>query len=434
MARKEVELTAVAVQDAAARQGIQTAPWWVPRMFAIGLVYFSAQMGAALYNAYLPIFYGAFVASNVLIGIVIMIDNIAALALQPYFASLSDRVDTRLGRRMPFLLVGMPVAALFFVLIPRAQSFWPLLAATIMVNVAGSVFNSPGHALMPDITPQPLRSRANGILNLMGGLGALVAFFILSSLYRRSRTLPFDMASVLLVASLLLILLVVRERRLSLLYRQAGASTPVPGNTEVGRLLPAAQMVVRSRDRSILFLMLGALAWVAAVNGVQNMFTRYGVHYLRLDPSGATFLLGFFAVAFIAFAVPAGIIGDRIGRLRAIRLGAAVTLAVFVALSSIRDPLLYRALLVVGGLGWALIIINAYPFLLERVPPRQTGTYTGLWNAALGLAGLIAPPIYGLIVDTFGFAAFFIPGMGFMAAGLLSTLGITDGDKASNRR
>ncbi len=422
----------MATQHTAAQQGIPTAPWWVPRTFAIGLAYFSAQMGAALYNAYLPIFYGAFVASNVLIGFVMIIDNIASLTLQPYFAGLSDRVNTRLGRRTPFLLVGMPVAALFFALIPRAQSFWPLLGATIMVNVGGAVFNSPGYALMPDITPQPLRGRANGILNLMGGLGALVAFFVLSSFYRQSRTLPFDVTSVLLVVALVVILLTVRERRVSLLYREGG-SAPIPDTVEVGRLLPAARMVVQSPNRTIFFLMLGALAWVAAVNGVQNMFTRYGVQYLNLDPSGATFLLGFFAVAFIAFSVPAGIVGDRIGRLKTIRLGGAVTLAVFAAISYIRDPVLYRALLVAGGVGWALVITNAYPFLVDRIPPYQTGTFTGLWNAALGFAGLISPPIYGLVVDRFGFGAFFLPGVVFMTAGLVSTLGITDGNSRGSR-
>ena len=108
--------------------------------------------------------------------------------------------------------------------------------------------------------------------------------------------------------------------------------------------------------------------------------------------------------------------------------GGAVTLAVFASVSYIGEPVLYRALLIVGGLGWALVITNAYPFLVDRVPPRQTGTFTGLWNAALALAGLISPPVYGLVVDTFGFGAFFIPGVVFMAAGLVSTLGIIEGD------
>ena len=358
-----------------------------------------------------------------------VVDNIATLTVQPYFASLSDRVDTRLGRRTPFMLIGMPIAALFFVLIPRAQAFWPLFLATVMVNVGGAIFSSPSYALMPDITPQPLRSRANGIINVMSGLGAFIAFFVLSSLYRQSRVLPFDVAAVLMIVALVVILLAVRERRLSILYR--GNLTPGSDDVAVGRILPAARMVVQNRDRTILFLMLGALASVAAVNGVQNMFTRYGMQHLGLDPSGATFLLGFFAAAFIAFSIPGGFIGDRIGRLKAIRLGAAGTLGALVAISFIRDQALYRIILIAAGLCWALAITNAYPFLVDRVPANQAGTYTGLWNATLGLAGLISPPIYGLVVDTFGFGAFFIPGIVFMAAGLACTLVIPGGAKES---
>lgn len=175
--------------------------------------------------------------------------------------------------------------------------------------------------------------------------------------------------------------------------------------------------------------MLSALAWVAAVNGIQNMFTRYGTQHLGLDPSGATYLLGFYAVAFIAFSIPGGLIGDRIGRLTALRLGAAGTLVALVAVSFIRDQGLYRVILIAGGLFWALAIANAYPFLIDRVPPNQAGTYTGLWNATLGFAGLISPPIYGLVVDSFGFGAFFVPGIVFMAAGLVCTLGITEGSR-----
>ncbi|MGH2361492.1 MAG: MFS transporter [bacterium] len=406
-----------------------SAPWWVPRTFALGLAALGAQMLAALYNAYLPIFYGAFVASNVVIGLIMVVDNIATLTVQPYFASLSDRVDTRLGRRMPFLLIGMPIAALAFLLIPRGQSFLPLFLATVMVNIGGAIFSSPSYALMPDITPQPLRSRANGIINVMGGLGAFIAFFYLSKLYRQSRTLPFDVAALLMVAALVIILLVIRERRLSVLYRDASTHASASDAVQVGRILPAARMVVQNRDRTILFLMLGALAWVAAVNGIQNMFTRYGMQHLGLDPSGATFLLGFFAAAFIVFSIPGGFIGDRIGRLKAIRLGAAGTLGALVAVSVIREPALFRIILIAAGLCWALAITNAYPFLVDRVPANQAGTYTGLWTATIGLAGLISPPIYGLVVDTFGFGAFFVPGIVFMAAGLVCTLGITEGSR-----
>src|SRR3989475_6070846 len=391
---------------------------WILRTSAIGLVSLGGQMSAALYNAYLPIFYGAFIASNTLIGLVMIIDNIASLTIQPYFAGLSDRVDSKLGRRIPFRLACSHIAALFSALIPRASSLALLFAATILVNTAGAAFNSPGYALMPDITPRPLRSRANGILNMMGGLGAVIAFLVLSPLIRRSRTLPFDVASGILLGALVVILLVIRERRLSQLYLADQA--PASG-VEVGRLLPAARMVVLSRDRTLLFLMLGALSWVAAVNGVQNMFTRYGVQHLGLDPAGATSILAFFAIAFIACSVPAGILGDRIGRLKTIRLGAAGTLVTFVAVSFIRDAALYRLSLIIGGAGWALVITNAYPFFVDRIPAAQTRTFTGLRDAALALAGAGPPALFGAVVDAVGVGGLFVPGGGFIAGGLAGT-------------
>jgi predicted MFS family arabinose efflux permease len=258
----------------------------------------------------------------------------------------------------------------------------------------------------------------------MGGLGALVAFFVLSSLYRRSRTLPFDLEALLLVSALLVVLLVVRERHLSQLYQPGHAYSAPPVDRASRGVLPAVRLILHNRDRSVLFLLLAVMAWIAAVTGAQAMFTRYGVQQLKMDPSGAAVLLGIFAGAFLAFALPAGAIGDRIGRLVSIRLGGAATLVVFVSIAAAHDLALIRPLLVIGGIGWALIIVNAYPLLVDRVQSPHTATYTGLWNAALGLAGLLSPLLYGFAVDRWGFGAFFTPGIIFAGAGLVSTLGI----------
>src|SRR2546422_9741046 len=124
----------------------QTPSGWILRTSAIGLVSLGGQMSAALYNAYLPIFYGAFITSNTLIGLVMIIDNIASLTIQPYFAGLSDRVDTKLGRRIPFLLVGIPVAALFSVLTPRPGSLPFLSPPPILGNTPGPPLHSRAYA------------------------------------------------------------------------------------------------------------------------------------------------------------------------------------------------------------------------------------------------------------------------------------------------
>ena len=181
------------------------AGWW--RVAVLGSGYLGTQVVWTLYNAYLPNFYGAYVASNALIGLVMTLDNIAALTVQPYFGALSDRVQTPLGRRMPFLLIGVPLTALGLVLLPRAQGLLPLLLATLLMNVGISIYSSPAVALMPDVTPPALRARANGIIMVMGGLGALLAIFVLSPSFDRSRVLPFDQAALLVLASLLAVVL-----------------------------------------------------------------------------------------------------------------------------------------------------------------------------------------------------------------------------------
>jgi len=352
------------------------------------------------------------------------IDNVAAITLQPYFASVSDRTDSRFGRRMPFLLIGMPITALFFVIIPRASSLFLILLATLAMNVGIAIFNSPTFALMPDITPSKERSKANGIINFMGGLGALLAFFVGSQLYKMRRTLPFDVTSVLLIAALVVVFLFIRERRYSMQYvgvaeHGHSAAGEEVGVGDIGRLLKAVRELVRSKDRSALYLLLGCLSWVAAVNGAQNMFTRYGVHYLGIKVEESSFILGFFALTFIVFAIPAGYLAGRIGRMTTIKLGISGTLLAFLLLQFVASSGCAPYFFLLAGLSWALIITNAYPTLMDLTPLEMSGTYTGLWNMTIAIAGLAAPPVYGWIVDLFGYGFFFTTGIGFLVLALV---------------
>ncbi|MBI4278638.1 MAG: MFS transporter [Armatimonadetes bacterium] len=410
-------------------------------IFALGLGYFAVQLIWSLYNAYLPLLYGRFVDSNAVIGLVMIIDNVASVTILPFFAALSDRTHTRLGRRMPFLLAGASLAAVLFALIPRAPGFVPLLGATLLMNVGVAVFSGPGMALMPDLTPPPLRGRVNGTLNFMGGLGALAAFFAVSPLHRRSPSLPFDVTAVVTVIALVVIVLTIREqhaplpapRRGLVCGRRATGGAEAGDAPEVGHILPAVRDLLRGRHRRVLFVLLVGLTSVAAVNGVQNMFTRYGVNYLRLDAPAATFLLGSFALAFIVFSVPAGYLGDRFDRLPVIRLGLAGTLAAFVMVATASDPGLSLGLFALGGLSWSLVVANSYPLLVNLTPPGQAGVYSGLWIGAVAMGGLIAPPVYGWVVDLLGFRAFFLPGVGFLALALLLSLGIPRSGDAEAR-
>ncbi|MDR7542928.1 MAG: MFS transporter [Armatimonadota bacterium] len=392
------------------------------RTLALGLGALATQLTWATYNVYLPLLYGRFVESNARIGLVMVLDDATAVLLGPWFATLSDRTATGWGRRIPFLAAGMPLAALCFSLIPRATGLGPLLAATALMNLALAAAAAPMMALMPDITPQPYRGRATGIINALAGCGAMLAFFALAPASRILPTLPFHGASLAMLAALAAIVLTIRERRDAVAGR-AEARCPRPGGSGWWRGVVAVGREVR-RHRALLLLAVLGFCAVAALNGVQNMFTRFGVHRLGLDAAGAAGLLGVFVLTFIAAAVPAGAVGDRFGRVRALRAGLAGTVGAFLLAHAAQAPGPLTAALLLGGLAWALFLTNAYPVLLELIPARRVGLYSGLWGATGALGGLVAPPLYGWVVDRWGFGVFFVPGVALTVLALACGLAL----------
>ena len=175
------------------------------RLFLIGLGFLVINIFWSVYNSYVPIFLRDIFKEHrypgFMVGALMTLDNIAAITLQPYFGALSDNTWNKYGRRMPYILFGLPIAAVAFILIPLARTVLPLMLLAITVgNIAMAVLRAPTVALMPDITPSHLRSKANGVINLMGGLGALIAYFALSTLYKKSPVYPFLVTSLLMFA------------------------------------------------------------------------------------------------------------------------------------------------------------------------------------------------------------------------------------------
>lgn len=184
------------------------------KIFLLGFGFFGISIIWALYNAYVPIFLKDFALSSFIIGIVMVIDNIFAIAMLPYIGALSDKTRTKWGRRMPYIMVGAPSAALFFALIPVVRRYHVLalmMGTIIFMNFFMALFRSPVIALMPDITPSRFRSQANGIINFMGGLGALFAYFGGKILYDVNYALPFYVGAALMLTANILVVLFIKE-------------------------------------------------------------------------------------------------------------------------------------------------------------------------------------------------------------------------------
>ena len=160
------------------------------------------QYNWPIYNNYVPIMLETYIKSGTFIGAIMTIDNVFAVVFQPLFGALSDRTNTRFGRRMPFLLVGVPLAAIFCSLIPWSNSLFTLMLFIIIMNFSMSIYRAPTVALMPDVTPSPLRSKANGVINFMGGFAAVIAYGLGGLLYKVNTGYPFYMASIVMMLAL----------------------------------------------------------------------------------------------------------------------------------------------------------------------------------------------------------------------------------------
>ena len=431
------------------------------RIFILGFGFFGISIIWALYNAYIPIFLqDTFHMSKTVTGFIMTIDNLFAVLLLPFLGALSDMTRTRLGRRKPYILLGAPSAALMFALIPIAREHGSLalfMGTIIFMNFFMALFRSPVIAFMPDITPSEKRSQANGIINFMGGLGALLAYFGGKVLYDMNYAYPFYFgAAIMLLANLLVVLFVpepeefrVSGRKVSL--RKLLAET---SHKSFGELKENLKDVFVSHERSLLAILLAIFFWFVAFNSLETFFTSYVKYHLygipvgapeteltrRIESTGA-FMLGVFSLSFMLFAIPAGFIGARLGRRRTITLGLMVIVAImlgafFVGQSSkpsspsLSDPVImtFMGLFFLGGIGWAMVNVNSLPMVVDMTTEEKLGGYTGLYYFFSQAANLLAPPLAGAFLDVIGYKTLLPFAMAFFVLALITVQFVRRGD------
>lgn len=384
--------------------------------FLLGFGFFCISIVWPLYNAFVPVFLSKYISSAMLIGFVMTFDNIAAITLQPFFGALSDKTHTKLGRRMPYLVIGIPLSAMFFALIPFHFSFISLIVIAMGFNIMMSVYRAPTVALMPDLTPSSQRSKANGIINLMGGVGAALALFVGPMLYDINKYYPFAAAGVVMLIALFILIKTIKE--------------PEKGVKEEEHtgIIKAFVEVIKDKEKSALLILVAIFFWFVAYQGIEALFTLYGVNHLGIKESKAAFLLSFFSVTFLIFAIPSGIIATKIGRKKTIMTGIAGLSIIFLLVTFFKSTLILGILLAIGGIFWALININSYPMVVELATESKIGAYTGLYYFFSSLAAIAGPPFLGLIVDFVGYGALFIISICFLLLAFITMMFVRKGE------
>ncbi|RCW48947.1 SLC45 family MFS transporter [Paenibacillus prosopidis] len=382
------------------------------KTWLLGFGFFSISITWALYNAFVPFFLDDFLKSTLLIGFMMTIDNYFALFLQPWIGSRSDRTNSRFGKRMPYLLIGMPLAALFGALIPWHTGLLTLILFMVLMNLSMSLYRSPTVALMPDITPDNKRTQANGVINFMGGIGSIIAFGGGAFLYEMHSSLPFLSASILTLICLAILLYTIKEKRDAVAYAPADHKPTISFKGEW--------------NRPTLFLLGAIFFWFLSYQGVEAFFTLYGKNHLQLTEGQSSFSLAFFSLAFVLAAIPSGLLGNRFGKKPVIAIGVVGLILIFAAISFVDSLLPLRIMLIVGGIFWAMININSYPFIIALGKEQTIGTRTGIYYLVSSLAAITSPPLMGGLIDLFGYSVLFYFASGGMVIALLFLAGVRD--------
>ena len=375
----------------------------------LGFGFFGVSVIWSVYNAFVPLMLdGRFGLKAGWIAFIMVLDNVAALFIQPPLGVYSDRLRSPLGRRLPFIALGAPFAAAAFGIIPFAVSLPLFVLSCITLLLSMAIWRTPVVALMPDITPSKFRSQANGVINLMGGLGTVMATLIGGPLYDKNPAFPFYLGGVLVVLSAGLVLLVVREPKEYTAPKLHLAAKKE--ETDLNRnVLKNLEEVFSQSEKSPMYILLAIMFWFISFNAIETFFTLYGVHHLGLSEGDSAFQISYIGLIFMLMAVPAGIIASKIKRKRAIMIGI-LTMIVSVVLMyvlpaeilTIKFASLMGAgfyvvslILVLAGIGWALINVNSLPMVVDMTDDEHVGTYTGLYYFFSQIAATLGPVVFG---------------------------------------
>ena len=248
--------------------------------FLIGLGFFTMGLMDPLYDNYVPMFLGKYISSSALVGAVMTLDNILAVFLIPIFSALSDRTETRIGRRMPYIITLLPLTAIFFALVPFSalESLAFLIITVFLLNIFKQAVRGPVVALMPDMVPADLRSEANGVINTMGGLATILGTVVLARLMDTvvnvpgfgpvDKVLAFPVASLFVILAVVLLFIFVKERKGEGSGEKKEEREPV---------LKSLKAIFGEGDKSALFILLSLLSWFIAYQGILPFIGIYTV-------------------------------------------------------------------------------------------------------------------------------------------------------------
>lgn len=338
-------------------------------------------------------------------GVIMALDNLFALFLLPLFGALSDKTNTKFGRRTPYIFIGTICAVLFFIFLPLIDTLWLFILVLLLVLLSMSIFRSPAVALMPDVTCKPYRSKANAVINLMGTAGGMIVL-VFGTIFKTSEEhktdfFPYILATAgLMLLGLIVFLLTVREKKWAAeMIEDAEKYFPDKEEEEretVGGKLTKSQVV------SLVLILASVALWYMGYNAVTSKYSLYATNVLGHDYNLTMMIAQ--GAAIIAY-IPVGLVASKMGRKKTVLIGVALLFTAFLTAAFMRkgsSPIIMYTLFALAGIGWATINVNSFPMVVELAKSSDTGRYTGFYYTASMAAQTLTPVLSGVIMDAAG--------------------------------
>lgn len=381
------------------------------RTVLVGLAFLSISAFWQLYDAVIPlILKNTFHLGDGVAGVVMAMDNILALFMLPLFGALSDKCGARIGRRMPFILGGTALAAALMLLLPRfdqAGMLTPFFLCLGLLLIAMGTYRSPAVALMPDVTPKPLLSKGNAIINLMGAFGGIFSLVTIKLMVPHSNEAGASYANAFITVAALMAAcaaalgLTIRERPLAAMAARLNGPEEAEDGKSAGKLDPDAR-------RSLILILASVSLWFMGYNAVTSAFSKYVQEVWGRGIGDASTCLMVATAGAVVSYIPVGFLSSRWGRKRMIQFGVVLLCACFA--SGFFFPSFHPALYVLFalvGCAWAMINVNSFPMVAQLSRGGDVGKYTGYYYTFSMAAQILTPILSGFLLEHVGYWTLF---------------------------
>ena len=426
------------------------------RTCLIGLAFLSISAFWQMYDNIIPlILQNTFGLGETITGTIMAADNVLALFLLPVFGALSDKIDTKAGKRMPFIVAGTALAIIFLMLLPIADKSLNLplfVGALFAMLVSMGIYRSPAVALMPDLTPNKLRSKGNAIINLMGTVGGVYTLIMIKVMVGsgdRPDYMPlFVSVAAFMVIAIIVLVLTIKEKKVKKIveaevkaYEEAcGVQVETEDTLKAETLAENGQAEIKKAMHkdvkcSMIFLLMSIFLWFTAYNAVTTAFSRYTKVVWKLEGGGFADCLLVATIAAIISYIPIGNLTGKIGRKKMILCGIVMMTVCYGAAIFVGNyhPVMNLVFAIIG-MGWAAINVNSYPMIVEMSKGCDLGKFTGTYYTFSMAAQVVTPILSGILLENISYRTLFPYATVFSALAFITMSRVRHGDVRPDKK